>query len=478
MNCVIPRLSIVQTLLPEKLTRTYRKRHGDGTPFFVDAAGESMLILTSPKQVKKALAAPELDANIFNHTVIMGQLMGSPRAAIEYYKTPGHGIDELAMLQIRQRMSGSELISMDSKLLVILQRNISRVCTPASEKGWVDIPDLYSFVQDQATLAIGETLLGSAVVESFPSLAQDMWTFIDGTDTLLLGLPRAFAPAAHGARDRLLEHIKIWSRKSDALREKDAVNKAWDEVAGSPLMQEREQMYAPLPGHGEDGRAAQTLALLYGATSLSIPVTFWFLYEILRNHALHQKVLAELTHERSTSQAVDFAQLATSPFLQSLHSEATRCYSRNATVRVVVAPVYALDDRYVIKKGTTVLVPNIYTGRFTSEWARTHPQAVQQPLAEFWPERFLVADGKGERYSDAGLSGKWTTFGGGEHKCPGRFFARDIALVSLAVFLQDYELELVDAEGSRRFDPVWNEVAFGTMKPTGKIAARLRKRVA
>ncbi|KAF9697728.1 hypothetical protein EKO04_004246 [Ascochyta lentis] len=452
-------------------------KYGDGTPFFVDAAGEKILILLDPKHVKRALAASELDANVFVHTKIMGQLMGSPQETVDFYRTPNHGIDELAMLQIRQHTTGTPLTSMDNKLLEIFERNMSKAHAPAVKGDWVEIPDLYSFFKHLATLSIGETLLGSAIVESYPRLAEDLWTFIEGTDILLLGLPRFFAPSAHGARDRLLKHIKTWGRKSDALREQNAVDKSWDAVAGSRLMQDREEMYTPLPGHGEDGRAAQTLGLLYGGTSLSIPVTFWFLYEILRNQNLRQKVIDDLRHQTdSTSAAVDFAQLATSPFLQSLHSEATRFYTRNVAAREVVAPIFELDDRYAVKKGITVLIPNAHTARFTAEWARTRPQAVERPLTDFWPERFLVPDGKSERYSDAGLSGNWTSFGGGEHKCPGRFFARDMALVTLIVFLEEYEVEIVDPEGARQFDPVWNQIAFGTMAPTGDIAARIRRR--
>ncbi|KAJ4315938.1 hypothetical protein N0V94_005702 [Neodidymelliopsis sp. IMI 364377] len=409
----------------------------------------------------------------------MRQLMGSPQAAVDYYRVPGTGQDKFAMQQIRHRTTGSELTSMDERLVQIFERNITRAFQQASKEGWVEIPDLYMFLRDQVTLAIGELLLGSAIVESHPALSHDLWTFIEGTDVLLLGLPRFLAPAAHGARDRLLEHIKTWGRKSDALRTQGTVNKDWDIVAGSPLMQEREQMYASLPGHGEDGRAAQTLGLLYGGTSLSVPVAFWFIYEILRDQNLSQKVYDQLRdRSNATSSAYDIARLATSPLLQSLHAEATRKYARNVVVREVVAPVCQLDDRYVIEKGTTVLVPNIYTAHYTAEWARTRPQVLQRPLTEFWPERFLTSDGKTERYNEAGLSGNWTSFGGGEHKCPGRFLARDTALVALAVLLGGYECEIVDPERAKKLDPIWNEIAFGTMVPTGNIAARFRRRKA
>ncbi|KAH6629288.1 cytochrome P450 [Boeremia exigua] len=451
------------------------EKYGDGTPFLIDAAGEKVLVVLSPKHVKRALGSPELDSNTVIHKRIMPHLMGSPQAAVDYYTSPDQNIDDLTFLQIRTRTTGPGLVIMNEKLLEILDRDISNI---ASGGDWVEIEDFYTFFRDEATTAIGESLLGSAIFESHPRLAQDLWTFIEGTDLLLLGLPRWLVPASHGARERLLEHLKTWGRKSDALREKNEVDgTSWHPTAGSALMQEREQMYAPLPGHGEDARASQSLALLYGGTSLAIPVMFWSLYEVLRDQTLHKKVMDELHQYTSgTSSAADITQLATSPFMQSLHSEATRFYARNASVREVVAPLFHLDDRFVVEKGTQVIIVNAPIARFTSEWAQARPQAVKEPLTSFWAERFLIPEGTGVRYSETGLSGNWTSFGGGEHRCPGRFFARDMAFVTLVLFLQKYEVELVDPEGARRFDPVWNEIAFGTMVPKGKIAARLRRR--
>ena len=218
-----------------------------------------MLILLDPVHMKKALGSSELDANIFNHINVMRQMMCSPQAAVDYYRTPGHDLDRQAMLQIRTQTTGTELISMDTKFLEIFEHNISKILIASPKEGWIDVPDLYTFFKHQVTPAIGEILLGSAIVQSCPRLAEDLWTFIESTYVFLLGLPRIFAPAAHGARDRLLEHIKTWGRKSDALREKIAVDKAWDDVTGSTLMQEREQMFAPLRRHGEDGERLRAL---------------------------------------------------------------------------------------------------------------------------------------------------------------------------------------------------------------------------
>ena len=437
--------------------------------------------MLNPEHVRKILrSTSELDANPFVHEKILGQLMGSPQSAIDYYRSPESTVDHDQMMQVRQHTSGSALAALDDKLFNTLKRNISRSC---SDHDWTDIPDLYAFFEDQATRAIAETLLGSAIVESYPSFAKDLWTFIESTDTILIGLPRFMASEAYGARDRLLSHFKSWGRQADALRTQNKVNSDWDPIAGSTLMQEREKLYSSLPGHGPEGRAAQTLGLLYAGTSLMVPVTFWYFYETLRASSLLSRASVELSaHRNSTSSTYDFASLSSTPFLQSLYAESARKYSASLVARQVISPVFALDERYVIKQGTTVLIPSKYAGQYTSAWAAVRPHLVTKPLSEFWGERFLIpvsnkdsGDSK-ERFSDAGLAGNWTSFGGGEHKCPGRFFARDIGIVTLAVLLGEFEVQLIDGEAARVFDPVHKREAFGTKKPSGKVAARIRRR--
>lgn len=456
-----------------------RNEYGDGTPFFIDAAGEKLLIVLDPGHVRKILrSSTELDANPFVHEKILGQLMGSPKSAIDYYRSPESTVDHDQMMQVRQHTSGSALAALDDKLFKTLKRNVTQAYPEVAADKWLEIPDLYAFFEDQATRAIAETLLGSAVVDSYPSLARDMWTFIESTDTLLLGLPRFMASGAYSARDRLLKHFQSWGLEADLLRNQSKVDEGWDSIAGSTLMQEREALYASLPGHGLEGRAAQTLGLLYAGTSLMVPVTFWFLYETIRDPSLRSRVVSELSdHRDPASGTYNFVQLAATPFLQSLNAESARKYSASLVARQVVSPVFALDERYSIKQGTTVLIPSKYAGQYTSAWASVRPALVEKPLSDFWGERFLVPGSGGkEKFSDAGLAGNWTSFGGGEHKCPGRFFARDIGIVTLSIMLGEFVVEVVDAERVRTLDPVHRAEAFGTMRPSGKIAARIRKR--
>lgn len=127
------------------------------------------------------------------------------------------------------------------------------------------------------------------------------------------------------------------------------------------------------------------------------------------------------------------------------------------------------------------------------------------PLHTFWADRFLIypndptsgplrkelAGGRekshGEsalaekplemapRFSMEGVAGGWIPYGGGQRMCPGRHFAKQEIIGTLAMLLTHYEIELwVPKEGvpecDMRFFP------FGGLPPTKEIPFRMRRR--
>jgi hypothetical protein len=446
-------------------------------------------LILDPEHVKGALNnSAELDPNPFIHDKIMGALMGSPQAAIDYYNSPKSNTDYIQTTHIRQHTTGTNLGLLVQRLFDVMKRTISQSLASTPDGQWQDIPDLYALLEYHLSYGITETLLGTSIIASYPEIITDLWIHIEATDQFFMGLPRFVIPKAYAARDRLLSAIRTWTIQSEALRHANAVNTVWDPVAGSGLLQEREALYSEMPGHGIEGRSAQTLGLLYGGTSLTVPVTFWYLFETLRNPELRQNVESEMAnHENKETEAYNFMPLASRPLLQSLHAETTRMYSSNLAVREVTTESWKLDKKYSVPKGTQVFISHKFAGHFTKGWNGIRPQTTIKPLDTFWPERYLVntstatssddKNDKREKFSDAGLSGSWTSFGGGEHKCPGRHFARNIGIVTLAVFLGVFEIEVVDLEGARRLDPGNKKKAFGTMRPKERIPARIRRRV-
>jgi len=76
------------------------------------------------------------------------------------------------------------------------------------------------------------------------------------------------------------------------------------------------------------------------------------------------------------------------------------------------------------------------------------------------------------RFSLEGLAASWIPYGGGVRLCPGRHFAKQEMLVSAAVRLAAYEVELRPGE---KYEVDKDYYGFGAMPPKGKIAARIRR---
>ena len=130
------------------------------------------------------------------------------------------------------------------------------------------------------------------------------------------------------------------------------------------------------------------------------------------------------------------------------------------------------------------------------------------PLDRFWAERFLIYPNdptsgplktssqeggarasvskvatseapmveKGQpEFSMKGLAGGWVPFGGGVRMCPGRFFAKNEMMASLAMLMTSYDIELRTPEGWR-LEPDMSYYLVGVMPPKGAIPVRMRKR--
>lgn len=222
------------------------------------------MFLLDPMHVKRVMnASKELDPNPFIHDMIIGQLLGMSPKVVDFYKNDSGRMDHVQMTHIRQHVTGSGLVNMSNKFYERLRHNIKKDVVPSSDTEWVDISDLFAFVQNHVTIAITETLMGTDITEQYSNINTDQWTFIDRANEIVMGLPRSVIPAAYNARDRLLANLKIWDSKSEALRTQGIANPSWDPVAGSGLLQERQELYNKNPAFSADARVSQTLGLLF-----------------------------------------------------------------------------------------------------------------------------------------------------------------------------------------------------------------------
>ena len=74
-----------------------------------------------------------------------------------------------------------------------------------------------------------------------------------------------------------------------------------------------------------------------------------------------------------------------------------------------------------------------------------------------------------------GLSGGWVPFRGGVRMFPGRFFAKNEMMASLAMLMTSYDIELLTPE-SWKLEPDMSYYLVGALPPKGAIPVRMRKR--
>jgi hypothetical protein len=87
----------------------------------------------------------ECDPNSFIHDTVISQLMGSPAAAVDYYRSPERTVGYDQMVQVRQHCTGPALPAVDERMSNVLTRNLDEACASSAGDGWFDVADLFTF---------------------------------------------------------------------------------------------------------------------------------------------------------------------------------------------------------------------------------------------------------------------------------------------------------------------------------------------
>jgi len=219
----------------------------------------------------------------------------------------------------------------------------------------------------------------------------------------------------------------------------------------------------------------------------------WYLIEVLRDDDLEKQTLYRVLAStpgktQSSIMALDVAKLCSDPLLQSMYAETLRLRFAALIVREAAHGGFSFMG-WSIKKDETLLVSSQTEAMNEDVWNAGHG-AEAHPLDRFWAGRFVVdpadprsgplrepkatrAEAGAPSYSMDGLSASWIPYGGGKHLCPGRHFAKRWVIVTAAVFLTTFEIEL-DEKGHVESDTT--QFGFGTLPAKGKVPCRIRRR--
>ena len=148
-------------------------------------------------------------------------------------------------------------------------------------------------------------------------------------------------------------------------------------------------------------------------------------------------------------------------------------------------------NEWMLPKGEIVLIATTPAHMDKEVW--NTGKASEYPLNRFWADRFLVYPGDPESgprrrsYTEASkdlergephfslddLGGSWIPYGGGFRACPGRHFAKREILMTLAIMVTLFDID-VDGSKALQTDPRAN--GLGAQRPKNQIPFRIRKR--
>ncbi len=233
--------------------------------------------------------------------------------------------------------------------------------------------------------------------------------------------------------------------------------------------------------------------------------------EVIRDPELLSRVRCAVDSYRVDSRdgklGFEYVKLCDDPLLQSVYAETLRLHVASYLMR---GPALAdLNLRgWRIPKDAIMLISSYNAQNDPSAWC-TSDKWPYQPVEGFWSERFLehprsktmaavpssITDqstleehqhpnstpstrdaGHGAlEFPLKGRSGNWIPYGGGQRMCPGRHFAKQEMISSLAVMLTLFDIELID-EADRIPQNDMGGFGFGALWPKTATPIRMRLR--
>ncbi|PYI10668.1 cytochrome P450 [Aspergillus sclerotiicarbonarius CBS 121057] len=404
---------------------------------------------------------------------------------------------------------------------------------------WVELPDLYTFVRDELSRAQMYALCGEEIFKVAPDLMHDFWDFDEQLPNLFKGLPGWMIPKARASRDKMAAHIREWHTRLRQSDPPNPDTTAWDPMHGLRLMSSRRKIWHGMSPEGQvvqDLGLIRASALIppsqspfpttplttSSSISNSTAATIWPILSTLQSPTLTPRILAA-TAPHFTPHSLTFNRqtLTTIPLLNSLYLESLRYSTAVAIMRQPRSPGTKISN-HTFNPSDSLLALNWtahYDSSFWNEGALlpspnpnpTNTNTKQEgerehPVNEFWPERFLSypndplsgpirtpnsllsssirekpieytpTDDSNAKVTTSGLQDYFFPYGGGSTICPGRHFAKQEIIFTIAVIIRAFEIEAVGCGEVGSVGPDRRYSLMGNLPPDKRVRVRVRGR--
>lgn len=336
---------------------------------------------------------------------------------------------------------------------------------------------LLAFMRSVVSESSLVTVFGPQMIELTPDIVDRYWAFDCKVNPLLYGAPRLLFRSAYDAQDLFYEGVERWLDYADAQRERISEGVDWEPIMGSRLCREVRK-WLKRAEFSKQATVGLLGGLVFALQSNTVPIATWALIHLLQRKELYAAARDEARQAQVVNGPeeivdIDYQKLVAMPLLQAIFVETLRLHVIFPLLREATEDVEF--EGYRIPKGSYVQGAGGIEHFEEATWAKDG----HGPL-EFWPERHLVDAENGEVvFSMAGKTAKFFPFGGGPGMCPGRHFAKQEILLTIAALLTTFEIEFVEwtnPDGSRSDrEPGNDETYAGTMPPDRDARIRLKR---
>ena len=224
---------------------------------------------------------------------------------------------------------------------------------------------------------------------------------------------------------------------------------------------------------------------------------YWAVFEVFTRPYLLSRIreIAQSAH-CTGSEDTEAKKLGDNPLLQSIFAEVTRQRVDGIIARSPAGGDLQLGE-WSFPEGSIIGLSS-RTGAMNKEVWNAGTEEDPHPLEAFWEERFLIYPDNPNSgplrkkepaactsttekppsepfFSTKGLNGAYIPFGGGPGICPGRHFAKQEVVCTLAKLAMKFDIELQISKG---WEPKMDTNFFpiGALPPKNKVPLRIRRR--
>ncbi|KAI0850544.1 putative cytochrome P450 [Daldinia vernicosa] len=354
---------------------------------------------------------------------------------------------------------------------------------------WTTI-NLFAFMRYAIPECAIITMFGPRMLELNPGLVDALWDVDANLGKLVWGLPSFITPQPYKIRDGLRAMMAKYLNAAWANFDWNGpdADSDWDVHFGARVsreialwMKENDLSIETASGH--------TMARLFGINGNSVPSVTWAMMESLQRPGLLQDVRDEaqkaITVDANTRERhINTQKLLASPLLQAIFQETLRMHTSFMLTREARETISI--GGYRIEKGSLIQAPTDVAHYEEAVWAIDG-----HPASEFWPGRHIrLVEGKDEsgnpttqpEFFAKARPSSFFPFGGGNVVCPGRHFARQQIIMSLAIIVSKFDIEFIEwttLDGKKSDRPPRNSKDFaGTIStpPDRDMKIRWKRR--